>query len=729
MYVNDVKTLLLEMSKNRWLPFVIGIPLFFCVNRYDGIIWDAVLYLLQVVNSFDPSRFIDDPPFMFGNQDSYGFFTPLYRIFINLFGVSNGTLGLCFLSQLLFAVNIILFVKYICKCAKIQMFVLPMLLLLVFVTAYGMPNTYTLFVRFVQQYNCSRLLSMALGVGGIAFLLGGKKWLSLLSILLGTIVHPLTAGWGLPVWLFFYYPRLRLPVVVLSTLAPLTFLLHHGVFDFYPEDWMKKPLLYAPQIWDILKQVVYIVFFWNVERFCSTKILVDVSKSVTVVLLLALYWNIWGGLQEHVLFYQLQTWRVDWLAVLLTFPFFFAMCAEQLKLFHQSSVKLLLKDFFESKKCLSLVLFGLSALLPYHSLLILLAAFLINGRACQKIMIKKEFYAGCCVVVCILLASYQSICLAVSRIDFVFPFLVNEFLSNVDVICSLLYISLLFVVVWTVYAIFEKKWLIAALMIVFAFFPQLVFFPTIAMLVFLKPWIKKKKNFYMMLVCLVLFAVCDALLCYEEREFEILKGIYDVDSKIVVGIVVCFSLFAYGWLKCGRLKKWSPVPVVAFMVFGTSFAFASWDMRKDDAKIFEKNLDEFYSQSIFPQIKNRGRVFFYVTGLNAYIPRLQFLSGAYLSYNTHIGEIFFKGQFEESVKRDNYLYYKEQKNIVNEKQEYKDFVEHELVNRDTLIDRMSFLCSINEIDFVVSDEEDLLKKKLDSYVMNNGQKVFLYECK
>lgn len=85
--MNSYKTALVEILKNKYLPFILGIPLFFCLHHYEGIVWDNVLYLLQVVHSFDPNRFLNDPPFMFGNQDSFGFFTPLCKFFLDFLGL------------------------------------------------------------------------------------------------------------------------------------------------------------------------------------------------------------------------------------------------------------------------------------------------------------------------------------------------------------------------------------------------------------------------------------------------------------------------------------------------------------------------------------------------------------------------------------------------------------------------------------------------------------------
>ena len=99
----------IALLKNKWLPFVLGLPLFFCLHHYEGIICDARLYLLQVINRWYPERFINDPPFMFGNQDSYGIFSVIYGFIVQHFHIDTGTFYFTFLGYLL-----LLFAEHYC---------------------------------------------------------------------------------------------------------------------------------------------------------------------------------------------------------------------------------------------------------------------------------------------------------------------------------------------------------------------------------------------------------------------------------------------------------------------------------------------------------------------------------------------------------------------------------------------------------------------------------------
>ena len=49
-------------------------------------------------------------------------------------------------------------------------------------------------------------------------------------------------------------------------------------------------------------------------------------------------------------------------------------------------------------------------------------------------------------------------------------------------------------------------------------------------------------------------------------------------------------------------------------------------------------------------------------------------------------------------------------------------------NPDSLIDRVNFLCGVNEISHLVTDMTSLPFAKEDSAMVNDSQKVYLYGC-
>lgn len=80
--------------------YSIAIFFFFSIARYFGYAEDAGRYLLQVVNYLHPERFVNDVPFMYGNQDSFTIFSPFISLFYKAFGVNAGGMVATFVMLL-----------------------------------------------------------------------------------------------------------------------------------------------------------------------------------------------------------------------------------------------------------------------------------------------------------------------------------------------------------------------------------------------------------------------------------------------------------------------------------------------------------------------------------------------------------------------------------------------------------------------------------------------------
>ncbi|MBR6124549.1 hypothetical protein IKQ19_13305, partial [Candidatus Saccharibacteria bacterium] len=110
------------------------------------------------------------------------------------------------------------------------------------------------------------------------------------------------------------------------------------------------------------------------------------------------------------------------------------------------------------------------------------------------------------------------------------------------------------------------------------------------------------------------------------------------------------------------------------------------------------------------------------------VPRLQFLSGSYFCETSQIGEPLFEKQFIEGRKRDNYIFFKEQRNYIASRGEYERFTRKQLAYKDTLLDRVNFLCSVNEITHFVSNLRLSELALQDSYKMSENEIFYLYGC-
>ena len=104
---------MLSLLKNKWFVYVAGLAFFFVVFRYYGYFEDAGRYLLQVVHFLYPERFVDDVPFMYGNQDNFTVFSPLLVVFFKVFGVNRGGMVAVLLLELFWGVSAItLFIRW-----------------------------------------------------------------------------------------------------------------------------------------------------------------------------------------------------------------------------------------------------------------------------------------------------------------------------------------------------------------------------------------------------------------------------------------------------------------------------------------------------------------------------------------------------------------------------------------------------------------------------------------
>ena len=718
----------IAILKNKWLPFILGIPLFFCLHHYEGIKNDAVIYLLQAIHSISPERFLNDPPFMFGNQDSLGFFTPLYRLILSHFSIAEGTKLATFSFQLIWVTSLIFMVKEIGVSFKNRLWILPTTILFIGICAEKTAPFRTLFFSFVQNYNCSRLLSIAIGLAGLAFLFSKKKWLSLAAFAIGTIIHPLTSGWGIPVWFFVFFPRCKHLVFLFSVILPFSFLFHTGSLDILPDNWLKRPLLYAPDAWDIFKISAYVLFLWYYVPNKTKGHIATASKSIAQTLLIAYYWNLWGCFGKHILLYQLQTWRAEWLAWAVVSPLFINILINEIKRYKSSFAHHKI-NYVLIYACLFLSLY---ILLNFQSTLII--ACLIKSKTIKKsspsnlkqITNNDLLYASALALFAHSIFSiiYTDVIQLVTEGALPTFVLGGSFQTSFTIIRSCAMICITISILFSIYAFQQKKWIATTCFSVYIFLPYLLFIPALGLFfLFYSPQKKWGKS---IMICLLLLCFIDIITPSPFRCKTFFDAFLFYLKPEVLSWFLAYLVLTFSLLVSFRKKN----STILFLAFSLSiYAFCSWDNRSEKKKISENTFETFKKETVFPYIQNRGKIFFYVTGDHVLMPRLQFLTGAYLSYNTHIGEIFYKEQFFESQKRDNYLFYKRQMNIANEKEEYAVFTKNILSNPDTLVDRINFLCQKKEITHLVSNLAHLPYTIQDSLTINTmDKKIYLYLC-
>ena len=699
--------------KKEWVILLIAIPYFFCMNNYLGIQIDGVLYTLQVIHRWFPERFVGDPPFMFGNQDSFTIFSPVYGFLMSHLSVDVAAMVITLVIQLVFAVAMILFIRAFARKFNFEHWTLP--LVIAFFTIYisGSDRTFIFFSRLVEPYPVPRSLAVAFGIMGLAAIFSKNRWITPVLALVGSAFHPLMAGWVLPVWMFYHFPKTRIPIVVMSALFPLAGYIGVEPFAGYPDDWYYKPLTYGPNAGFVFRFLMYIAFFiifikWYAKgtferQFCISALLITA---------IATYWYLWTGINNFILLYQFQVWRMEWLCIVASFVLFAYIFYDVVSGYRET------RRF--TTRDLAVILIGLTLFSDVHAPEGLVAAIILLLKKNEDVTKKHLLLLGFMYAILnLLMAAYcYMLALGVS-----IPYIVNFPLAN-SLYNRYITITALVCLICGVSMLRKKDFFRAVLFLLYPFFPPLLLLPIVALAFpLLKRW---------QVVAAIALVVIDGAWGFPMRTTNISLTL--LEKSQFLWAVLFVSVFAVAWFakaKCGLVTK-----ILLFLpvLFAVPYAITHWDHRQEKQKIEESNLDQFKSQMAFPQVKERGKVFYYVNGYMNGDSRLQFLGGNFADTKSTVGEIFNKNHHKVSTGRLNHLIYKK-----NEKNAFTgirmrdaimyNFFEDSLSVSGILIDRTKYLCSLDEISHLVSDFENLPFVKQDSLRMNVlDKKVYLYEC-
>ena len=705
---------MIDFLKKPWVIFAVAIPFFFCMNRYLGILIDGPLYVLQVMHRWFPERFIGDPPFMFGNQDSFTIFSPVYGFFMRNLPIDVAAMLVTFGIQLFFAVSFIMLVRAVARLKGCEHWTLPLSLVFFVLYCFGSGKAIIFFSMLVESYPVPRTLAVALAILGLSFLFHKNKWITPIITMVGVMFHPLMAGWVLPVWLFYHFPKTRIPVIAISALFPLTAYIGVVPFSPYPDGWYYKQLTYRPCMEYILRFFVYIAFFTlfvkkvnvdeRIRKFCY---------SVLIVSCIAFYWYLWTGINRFILLYQFQTWRAEWLCIVASYVLFSIVLYDAwtryketrtLTTWNVAPIPLAVSIFTDTHSPEGLILAIVLLLLP-----------------CKKIDLK---------IATILALYYPVFNLFISGVLCLF-YLGAPFLNSIDfsvmqnTYYSHTFITIAVSIVFAVYSLKKREWLRVVLFALYLVFSQFLILPIYAIL---WPYLKKWQKIAIPAVILL-----DGLWGFDYRIKTI--PIEFLNQLQVLGAVVIIACGLLIVVLCKKRKE-NIAQIVALLslLFSIPYAAFNWDFRDEQQKIEERAIDQFKWQTVFPQITERGKIFFYVKGYLREYSRMRFLSGSYVDTKTPVGEIFSEGHYKESAKRLLSLIYKNapEKSFSGMMERLvvaKSFFRDSLAIPSILIDRVNYLCEKREISHLVSDFDQLPYAKQDSLTMNVlNKEIYLYAC-
>ena len=689
--------------------------MFFTLIHYKGYDNDAAVYLLQVMNYLQPERFVNDVPFMFGNQDSFSIFSPIISMVFKLFGVNNGGLIATFVMQLLLCLGLVAFVVKYNRLYGNEKWTFSVVVLTIIVLAgkeYGVDGFY---LSMLEPFLVARVFSEIFVIGGLVFLLDKNRYTSLVFFVIASFMHPLMGGWGILLWIFFRFPKCRIPIMALALFAPLTGLMHVARFDFYPIDW--RPVYLKPG-WKEFSLYLSLCIFWLVMHRQLRQIqLSRFSSCLFFISLIGFYLQFASSYTEHILLYQVQPFRMQWLCSIPIIPIFAIYVYNRLK----ENRDITLRD-------VGTLFLGVSAIAQYCNIVLLLIAIalmfipfgLFNGLRVPDSFAKLTFCAG---LVFLLLNSALSnyIQLAMeqgigSAGDAVSLLGISSYLAHVEKI-------LLFVLAFVCFV--RKNFGYALIFALSICVSDVKILPIVGVVLCLFPKLGEglKRN-------LIAFAISCSF-------FELLNSMHEVNttqklplegSPVACLILLVILFIVISWMqglqnKSGRRMFPLLVMILSLLVWD----IYKWDARNDVIVENEKQMDAFFETMIFPQVADRGKILFAVDGESPIQSRINFLTGAYADASIYVGEIFYKDQYLESNRRRTLLL-----TGASAKTDLRDYdikMMKVYQNTDTLLSRVNGLCEMGEISYFVTGQGRVPLLKTDSsYLSEKNKYVYLYEC-
>lgn len=706
---------MVKLCQNKWIACIVGVLLFLALVRYKGFDSDAALYLLQVVNYLYPERFLNDVPFMFGNQDTFSIFSPIVALVFKAFGVNKG--GFVFTLVMLIAWSGFA-AFFIAKWAKRfnldkwMTFLVPVYFILLLNKLYGSGNLY---LPVMESYLVARVFAGVFVFAGLACMFCKNKFISLILFVFATLMHPLMGGWSLPLWLFFHFPRMRLPVIVLSLLSPLSGFAHVGRLDFYPLDW--RPMYYTPGLNELISYFGLLAFWLFMYRRIGEPLLSKFAISLFCVSLIGFYLQFVGSYSAHMLFYQAQPFRVQWLCFVSIIPVYVVYVYE---------------IFTRNKECTTIdyvgLLLGMCVIAEQTWYFLLFGSVFFVSRTIRHNFKLNQVYINVFFVVCFV---FLLVC---SALENTVHLSLEQGIGNISnavawfaIPQKLAYVEKGLLVLLSFVCVRQKRfWLAFAFVLSFCN-ESLKILPMVAILLYLVPHMDQLiKKILISLSVVISFAELLAGL----EEFNAIQSapLQGDPVKSIILFVVLFLLSL--WIQITKdvsRKKIALAPFVMLVVLLVWWNVCKWDSRADGQIACERQMDAFFETPIFPQAVDRGKILFAVENEGPIQSRINFLTGAYADASIYVGEIFFRDQFLESNRRRSALLRGD--SVLEDMSSFETEILKVYQNPDTLLSRVDFLCTAGEITYFVSDFGGYPLMKQDAFFLDERKmSVYLYKC-
>ena len=664
------------LHKKRFV-LVASIALFFALVRYYGYYEDAGRYLLQVMNFLHPERFVNDVPFMFGNQDQFTVYSPVMALVLKIFGVNAGGVVAVFVFQLLWCGGLVLVVERWCGKFARQAWALPVFAICVSTLTFEMYGCGAYF-PVIDCILVARFVAEVFMLFAFAFFFYRNKWISLAFFVVATTVHPLMAGWGLLLWLFYFYPKSRWPILLGVLLFPLTAFLHVGRLDFLPLDWLDRPIFFSPKGMDFVFHMALLAFWFAMGRMVKYFQISRFAKCVFWVCLSGLFLQYVGIFMEHVFLIQAQPYRVQWFCIILSFPVFAVFLHEQLVL----------------------------PSLPQA----------LRGIKVSPKIVKATFAVGLLVLsACAFLCNYIQLTLEQGGAGTDFA------IALVDLPDRLVVLQQVILAVLLLLSLVERRFVLALVFGYSLLNSFVTLLPILAIVFYLAPNLSERLK--ALLVAVVTAMTLAEMLC--ALPISPMQG-NALWNAVFLGVVFVSALW-FMRVKDGESCRKKLSPLALAMIAFAVWDICNWDARSEEMRDDERQMDAFFDAPVFPQVNDRGKMLFVEAGEKPLQSRFKFLTGTYADETINIGEIFFEGQFKEARRRKNALLNGD--TVLRNMGDYRKRIQALYRDEGALASRVEYLCQSGEITHFATDYNDMPFDRLDSAHLDVKKKyVYLYGC-
>lgn len=526
--------------------------------------------------------------------------------------------------------------------------------------------------QVVEAFPVARTLSLCFGFWGLAHLFDRNKWITPAIFFAGSLVHPLTAGWGLPLWMLFHFRKTRCPIAIAAVLLPATVLIGKEPWAAYPSSWVyigwdMEGLI--PLVQNLALNLLFLIL--ASVKFAQSKVLRRLAQAQTLVVAIAIYWFVVSVFIHHIFLFQVQTFRVLWLCqVFAVFIQFFAGA----NLFATKLRKGKPLDIWDKVFLLISIVYWIDS--PFVVVGAIVAAILLATR--NKAYFGKVRIA----LVCVWLA-------ATAYSAYWIIFLHMQSLPE-------LYKS-------------------------YQTFIQELFAATAALALAVHTVCPKWRK-----VVIAVMVLCAA---------EILWG-NQIFPRQNFSLAFILAIATYGFVKqvlSSRNVAGKAISVGVLAALFISCVVLNYDHRDSGQKERERAMNQFVKAPPFPEIEKRGRILYSVKDYAGKLPRIHFLSGAYYDEQYEVGSIFFKGHKELTQTREKKVFLGEQPTDAEWKkrkwQTRKYLASEYLFEKDSLIVRTRHLCNEREITHLITDMHDLPFAKDDSLTLwYKEEQIYLHSC-